>query len=322
MLDDGMPRLPSLDQLLGMQGLNEQSPTIKPLVRFSTLYVKHEKPVEDNPRARKRLQKYYQDIASKIGDVHQRAIESRIEQICGIDIPMIFSNPPQIIYMGRNYKALFCEVDIITFMNMLTVIYNEMPNHFIYHDRVGCKDAWLQICRMVFVEENLGYEIDDYGVVHFKVDEEFVRNKVSAIASLAWKELGAVRLEADQAFASVHRVPPDTKAACRHMVEAVEILFKIIAPDVSRLGSSELRSSLLPLLKRMYAGNRPAADAATNVVAEIGAWVNWLHIYRHGQRVEEPSPPPLEIAVLGVSAGATYLRFLADVRAWQVGAEV
>ena len=295
--------------------------TVQPLVRFSTLYLQQGKPVQDSGRARKRLQKYYLDIIDQASEYtfeeYISYIGKRIELECGIDLPR-----RQEGYFDVDHNKLFCQCSLIVLLDIVTVIYTEMPDDHLYDKerQISCKEAWLQICRIIFTEENLGYTIDDQGVVHYAVDEEFARNRDSALASLSMKEFAAVRSEADQAFAAIHRVPPDPKTACRHMFEAVEILFRKILPGVSRLGDKPAREQLLPLLRRMYADNQPAINSMNNLTKEIGDWANWLHIYRHGQRVEEPSPPPLEVAVLGVSTGASYLRFLADVYVWQAGA--
>ncbi len=317
-----MVKVPNPADAKQSRQLQLTKPAVQPLVRFSTLYLEQGKPVEGSSRARKRLEKYYFHIMNRIprniSEQYMFDIEEKIEQECGIDLPRGSDRGAYEV----DYGVLFCDCELNVLLDIITIVYIGISGEYFYdkNRQISCKEAWLQRCRIVFAEENLGYTIDDQDVVHYVVDEEFARNRDSALASLRIKEFAAVRREADQAFAVIHRVPPDPKTACRHMFEAVEILFRKILPSVSRLGDKPAREQLLPLLRRMYTGNQPAIDSMNNLTKEIGDWANWLHVYRHGQRVEEPSPPPLEVAVLGVSTGASYLRFLADVYVWQAGA--
>lgn len=291
-------------------------PRIYPIPRFSTIYAEPTKSIPDSLRARKRIKNYYSDFRySKSGSVNSFAlkIEKMVEQAFGVTMNIYETG-----------ETTFIETDVKDFLSAITIVHRYLPpnQHLLTDDGayISYKDAWLDICRNVFSEESLCYTIGDDGIVRYAVDEEFARNETSAIVALSDRELSAVRHEAEQAFKAIHQTPPDTKGACKHMFEAVEILFKIIFTDTKRLGSGEANTHLLPLLREMYRNDRPASDAAANIVKEVGDWANWLHIYRHGQRVEEPTPPPLEVAVLGVSAGAGYLRFLADVHSWRQAA--
>jgi hypothetical protein len=42
-------------------------------------------------------------------------------------------------------------------------------------------------------------------------------------------------------------------------------------------------------------------------------WVNGAHQYRHGQGVEVPDNPSIGTAVLSVSLGSSYARWLAEL---------
>jgi hypothetical protein len=46
--------------------------------------------------------------------------------------------------------------------------------------------------------------------------------------------------------------------------------------------------------------------------AELGSWVEAAHHYRHGQGEHEPVAPSEDTAVLILSTGSAYLRFLAQ----------
>jgi hypothetical protein len=42
-------------------------------------------------------------------------------------------------------------------------------------------------------------------------------------------------------------------------------------------------------------------------------WITGAQPYRHGQEVEEPAEPPVELVVAFLSAGAVYLRWLIEL---------
>jgi hypothetical protein len=96
------------------------------------------------------------------------------------------------------------------------------------------------------------------------------------------------------------------------MFEAVETLFKLlVGSKAKRLGSSEVRQYLLPIIDRLYEGN--AGNLMRQLVEGLASWANGLQAYRHGQAVEEPSPPPLEAAVAALQTGAAYIRLLVEL---------
>jgi hypothetical protein len=96
---------------------------------------------------------------------------------------------------------------------------------------------WLAFVRRVIQEENLGYRVDDQGGVHYFVDEEFERCRISALSCLNEPQYGAVRTIFDQAYQKLDGHPADTKACIRDVFEAIEVFYKHIIKAEERLSS-------------------------------------------------------------------------------------
>ena len=101
--------------------------------------------------------------------------------------------------------------------------------------------------------------------------------------------------------------------AIRHTFEAAEILFRLICPKAPRLGGAEINTHLKPLVETLYSGDQTACRASMKLLASFSDWVDGAHFYRHGQGTEEPTQAPLEIAVLAISMGASFIRWLAEI---------
>lgn len=124
-----------------------------------------------------------------------------------------------------------------------------------------------------------------------------------------------MRAEFEVAHTALDQIPPDGKSAIRGAFDALEILFKLIcgSSNVQRLGAIEIEKNLKPILQKFYSGNAPAWNSANLFINSFKEWTNAAHFYRHGQKSEEPTPPPIDLAIALTSSGATYLRWLADI---------
>jgi hypothetical protein len=165
---------------------------------------------------------------------------------------------------------------------------------------------------MIFIEENIAYRVDDEGVVRPLVDEEFNRNLASVLAGLTDPRLAAVKAEVERALADLDRSEPDPKSAIRSIFEAMEIYAKLAVTSykVERLDRNVVMQHLLPLITGKPGMHVPAKEAAINLAESLCDWIKGAHFYRHGQGVEEPAPPPFDLAVAYVSTGSAYLRWL------------
>src|SRR4030095_1592380 len=91
-------------------------------------------------------------------------------------------------------------------------------------------DKWKQFVARVLIEENLGYRLDPKCGVHYFVDEEFERNRVSTLGGLDDPKYTGVRDAYEAAYRHMDSDPPDSKAAVRSMFESLEILVRQMVP--------------------------------------------------------------------------------------------
>jgi hypothetical protein len=171
--------------------------------------------------------------------------------------------------------------------------------------------AWRASVQRIFDEERLSYQMDAMGGIRFRVDEAFEAERSSAIGVLSAPRYAATRAALDDGFAGFDQSPHDTRAAIRGIFDAAETLFKLMFPNVARLGASEVDRELARLLETQYSGASLKFARMQN--KSFREWVNAAHTYRHAQGVEDPDPPALDLALAAVGAGTAFVRWLAMI---------
>jgi len=183
-------------------------------------------------------------------------------------------------------------------------------------NRAHRRDAhWREFVSRAISEENLGYRLDPRGGVHYLVDKEFERNRVAALRSLEAPRFAAVLVEFETAHRVLDEDPPNARASIQLAFEAAEILTRLMdrSGKISHLGPPEIESVFGPIIQRAYASDDAARDAAKGMLKAFGDWVVSAQQYRHGQRTEEPRPPPMGLAIAILSSSATYIRWLVEL---------
>ena len=266
--------------------------------RFSHVYIARGTPTPDSQRFRRRVAAYFVQNCER---VRQRVTEA-INAELGIDVPW------RGVY---NYQDYFGSAAVHDVLDTITLVWRELARR---GDSQGCTN-WRDFVQRALNEENVGYRLDESAGVHYFVDEEFERNRVATIERLANSRYAAVLSEFESAHQKLDEHPADTKGAVRAVFEAVEILSKLMVGEnrMQRLTTHEINNHLWPIVESAYEGEAVALEAATKFFGGLIGWVRSIHEYRHGQEVEEPTPPPLGLAVAMVSSGATYLRWLAEL---------
>jgi hypothetical protein len=174
-------------------------------------------------------------------------------------------------------------------------------------------EYWIEQVARIFKEENVQYRVDEVGVVHFAVDEEFERARLASLAVLKPPRYANVLAAYERTYRELDKIPPDGKEAIRATFSALEGLFKLMFERANRLGSDEVQTYLRPYLEQRYAGQTPALLVAQKLAGGLKEWVTGAHQYRHEQGQEEVVQPPLGLAIATVGAGAAYLRWLAEL---------
>lgn len=145
------------------------------------------------------------------------------------------------------------------------------------------------------------------------MDEEFERNRVSTLKCVESPRYSGVRAAFQAAHGKLEQLPPDTKGSIRDSFEAAETLTKLISGSGKALDAGFVRSELEPRVQRLYANDAVAQRSSAKAAQSFADWIDAAHPYRHGHEAEEPIAPPLELTVLLVSQGASFIRWLVDL---------
>ena len=79
------------------------------------------------------------------------------------------------------------------------------------------------------------------------------------------------------------------------------------------LNSATVQSYLRPFIERTHA-DKIAKRTALKTCDSLKDWADACHNYRHAPGEPDPARPPEELAVVLVSQGFTYVRWLADLK--------
>lgn len=262
--------------------------------RFSQVYLDRGKPGADSKRMRARLGAYMnQNVAlSDLG----AAVRSEL----GVEVR---STP----YGGHDWPGFFTTAELRDVLDAVTLCWAlSMKGR-----KATQAEEWRDFAERVFREEQVHYEVDSKGGVHFAADEEHVRARASAVAGLGLPRYAAALAQFDAAHRALDGIPQDTVGAVRGVFDALETIFKLASPGTSRLGAAEITNKLRPMLTSIYAGND--LNAANLNAKAFGEWVNAAHHYRHAPGVEDPAPPPIGLALALVGSGTAYLRWVIEI---------
>lgn len=272
-------------------------------VLYSRLYARPAERLPDSKRFRTRLYGHYTTELFSI--IPPKNLFQKLRTSLGITIKYSIS------YTGSYYNIedFFIEASTRDFLDTITIIWMELHPHH------SAQTRWHSFAALAMAEEHLAYRLDEKCGVHPLIDSEFEKSRALTLECLAHASLAAARAEYDEAHGALAMRPPDTKKAVRCVFEATEIVLKQLVPGdrVKRLEATEITKHVRPWGEAAYAGNAPALTSVNQFLEGMSNWISSVHQYRHGQAVEEPSPPPLELAVALMSAGSGYIRLLVDL---------
>lgn len=182
-----------------------------------------------------------------------------------------------------------------------------------YLDRSPNLEDFISEARRIFSDEQVRYRIDERGGVHFAIDSEFERMRISTVTELALPRYQGVRDLFEGAFNALDKTPPDGKSGIRSGFFAAESLFRLMFPNAHQLSAAEVQKHLRPLVDKVYEGQKPAVYLAQKQVAAFREWIDGAHFYRHEPGSEEPAQPPLDLAIYVITQAGGHLRWLAKL---------
>ena len=265
---------------------------------YSNLYIERGTPLPDSARVRVRLGNYFSDFDYKT-----------LVQFCDAITRELGVEMPQASRYLERIKLFFKTAQVRDVLSAPTLIYRGLDQ---MHYDSDSANHWRDFVSRVLKEENLRYAVDDKCGIHPQVDREFDRNIATAIAGLGSKRYEAARKAFEVAQAELDQTPADTKGAIRNTFEALETLTKLIDDSGKALTSRFVQAELEPRVQRLYSSDVVAKMVSTRMAQSFADWIDAAHPYRHGHNAEEPVRPPDELAILLVSQGASFVRWLVD----------
>ena len=264
---------------------------------FSRLYLERTAPAQDSIRFRIRLAGYFvENLAS-----HYWKLSRKIRTELGVQV--------RDRGQGPEIEDFFQTAEVRDVLDSISLVVKLLAQA----SDASKIEPWIKFVQRVFNEESLGYRIDQKGGVHYVVDDEFERNRVSAIASLASAKYAAVGKALESAFSALDARSVNTKTAIRDIFEALETLIKILTNSNKNLDEKLVKKELGDLLRKLPDYKEPSgASTISKFIESLGDWVNAAHPYRHGQKTERLVAPSLTAVVLFLSTGAAYIRWLVD----------
>jgi hypothetical protein len=264
--------------------------------RFSLLYMQTGATVPDSTRARHRIGALLSEAPL---DGQGAALAAALAQQLGLSVPGDGRHP-------SHWHQFLHDCRISDALDAITVIHR----YLFWHLNEGIANRWRDAIRKIFDEESLGYEIDDAGGVHPRIDQAFQRNAASIVSGLEADRYKTVRELIELSSAHLCAAAPNYKQAWRATLSAVEVLFGLMFP-YGRLTTDEIERRLQPVIERTYEGDATAQRAAQRLLAGFKEWVEASQRYRHQPGAAATPNPPADIAVLSISQGLSLLRWLA-----------
>lgn len=205
------------------------------------------------------------------------------------------------------WPPVFQQIELRDVLDSVTLVHR-----FLVRDK-GQQVRFNAEAKRIFAEEHVRYRIDEKGGVHFALDVDFERTRVSTIAELGSDRFKGVRSLFEDAYLALDQTPPDGKAGIRHAFFAVESLFRLIFSDAHQLSGGEVKKHLGPLIDKLYHDQKPAIHLAHKQLGSLREWIDGAHFYRHEPGTEEPAQPPLDLAIYTISQAGGHLRWLAVI---------
>jgi hypothetical protein len=235
------------------------------------------------------------------------ALAKQVKQSVGIDIPISATIANHQVY---DFEQLCRKIEIVDLLDIITVCYETSNSS-------QKKRELIEFTNKCFTEEGLAYMMGEKGEIKYRPDQEFETNRLLTLKSLGNNEFKAVAEAFTIAFREFQTDMNKSKSALRYIFEANEILFKKVSkPEYvfDQLNAANIEKLKDHLLSKVLTHlDETARKATVKLFESYKKWTEAIHPYRHGQDVELYDNPPIDLAILALSNGASYIRWLASI---------
>ncbi len=270
---------------------------------YSRIYLQPTATVRDSARMRMRvLRAIERHIPS-----HKRGtgFGADVEGELGIEIVSSGGYNPAYVSWDRLVRQ---ELSISDLLNVLTMLWRTVD--------VRGRDNFRRNITRIFAEEAIGFSVDEEMGFHPAFDEEFERSLSSIVRILNGD---GFRHEADFVALSETALlanPIDGRAAIRAVFDAAENLFKRITGK-QNITNGHVRQELAVVAMQGVPQDGKSNVAVNKILNAFEDWVAACHVYRHAPGEAETTQPTEAIAILIVSQGYCFVRWLAELSAAQ-----
>jgi hypothetical protein len=272
---------------------------------FSRTYMRSGAPSSDSRKLRKRLATAYGTIFSGTS----REIGEYIEINLGLDV----------LRMGVDHRYvswddIFSRISVEDILDIITATYRFIKSQE-GRRRVTNASSFVNFVEKAFREEHVAYRVDEKGGVHPFVDIGFSAAFAQTLEGLSDARLAAARHYVEDAELRLLATQLDTRGAVRAIFDAAENLFKLICPGQTQLNKDSVRRVLAPAVEAALTGDSHEKRARAKLALGFEDWIDAGHFYRHEPGHADPTQPSIQFAVLYLSLGFGFVRFLAEVLA-------
>lgn len=259
-------------------------------------------PLQDSQLFRNRLAAFIKQECSR--DLSSLAAFIEIES--GVKVDSFHSG----MGLYYDYSAFLTKIRIEVVLSVVTLVWRFLRKKYLNGPQAG---GWRKFVARVLHEENMAYTLDELCGVHFVVDEEFERNRVTALSCLSAPRYAGVRAAFEQAHGHLDNQPPDMKASVHCAFESLEILTRLMVGG-KNLNRYAIENNLKPLALA-HAVDATEETVIGHLFDGLATAVDGLQYYRHGQGSEQPVAPSLTMSVYIISTIAAALRWLVAIDA-------
>ncbi|MCE8419138.1 hypothetical protein LZ190_10535 [Rhodovulum sulfidophilum] len=277
--------------------------------RFSHVYLVRGEPERDSKKARFRLAKLAERSCPPAKPLrhgssvdYNKNAQEKIENELGVR----FGTQSTAGALIRSWDWYFNKVTVTEMLDTITVVAASLHNQYTNDDKRG---RFLSEARRILKEENLAYEIDEIGGVHPLVDATFSVAMETAISGMDTPRYAASAEFINRIDGYLLQNPQDFIGAIRAVFGACENTFKLMY-EAPRLDARAAGERIGGDQQRLYAEHPTLQAASAKMLEAFKQWVNAAHFYRHEQGVEEPNQPAPEVAILLISQGLSFARWL------------
>ena len=277
--------------------------------RFTLAYLSQSDPTDDSKTMRYRLGKLFENDKYHPREYSSatrktRPNDARLRQVLEEEIGQQFAT----FVEGRasyNWIRYSNKLSLHKLLDAVTIYYRASSE-------AGRQEDFIAQVNRIFREENVAYEVDEAGGVHPIVDGAYASTKQAAIRGLGEPRYALSLLRVNEVDAALMASPTNYIQAIRAVFGANENLFKMMF-GMPRLDTRSANDQIGRKIQSIYELNPTMQRSGNQILKSFSAWIDAAHYYRHEEGAEEPSQPAEELAIVLISEGMSFVRWLAAI---------